>query len=133
MFLQRSLLLITALYLAGGHWGVLQVVAWSKMLAEYSAANGLAQGLEDTFDGEHGCPLCHMIEEGQKKEQKETPSLPTRTEMLLKVYPSVQLFELPAPALRSDGMAAVRYDDPGMLRSQWIAQPATPPPREVLA
>lgn len=48
----------------------MQVVAWSKMIVDYSAQDGLVEGARKTFDGEHPCCLCKAIDEGKKNESK---------------------------------------------------------------
>lgn len=73
--LSRSLRIIIAvlgcLHLCGGHWGALQVVAWARMIVDYSAQDGLVSGAAKTFDGAHPCCLCKAIAEGKKQESKE--------------------------------------------------------------
>ncbi len=56
--------------LAGGHWAVLQTVAWAGMIREYSKDAPLAQAIDKTFDGRYPCAMCKKIAEGQKKESK---------------------------------------------------------------
>ena len=55
----------------GGHWLVLQSVAWTRMLAENSAQDPLAVAVAKTFDGQHPCPMCLEIREGRQKEQQQ--------------------------------------------------------------
>lgn len=56
--------------LAGGHWTVLQTVAWIQMIHDYSQqAGSLAVAVEQTFDGQHPCPLCRKIEIAKSKER----------------------------------------------------------------
>jgi len=56
-------------FIVGGHWGVMQTVAWSKMLWEYSErAGSLVAGAKKTFDGEHPCRMCDSIKEAKGKE-----------------------------------------------------------------
>ena len=48
--------------IAGGHWAVLQTVAWGQMLGDYARASGsVVTAVEQTFDGEHPCDLCRQI------------------------------------------------------------------------
>lgn len=47
------------------HWGLLQSIAWARMLLEYSDSYGLTRGVKYTFDGEHPCPLCKRIQQAQ--------------------------------------------------------------------
>jgi len=41
--------------------GILQTIAWGKMLTSYSNQAGLEEGLRKTFDGQHPCKLCERI------------------------------------------------------------------------
>ena len=48
--------------IAGGHWAILQSVAWAGMLAEYTQESGsVVTAIGQTFDGEHPCALCREI------------------------------------------------------------------------
>jgi hypothetical protein len=55
--LRKALRIIVAvlgcLHLCGGHYGVVQALAWSKMLVDYSQRDGLVEGAIKTFDGKH--------------------------------------------------------------------------------
>lgn len=66
----RIVCLLAALLISGVHWPLLQVVAWTGMLASYSRDYGWVQGLQKTFDGQNPCGLCKKVEEGQKKESQ---------------------------------------------------------------
>jgi len=64
-------------FLAGGHWGVLQTMAWAGMLVTYTQADGsLLSGVRKTFDGEHPCSMCDSIKEARQKE-RQVPAVPT--------------------------------------------------------
>lgn len=55
--------------IAGGHWAVLQSVAWAQMLTDYARASGsVVTAVEQTFDGEHPCDLCRRIASGRAVE-----------------------------------------------------------------
>jgi hypothetical protein len=54
-----------ALIVSGGHWGILQSVAWTRMLVVYARTAPLETALEQTFDGQHPCCLCRMIQEAK--------------------------------------------------------------------
>ncbi len=56
---------------AGGHWALLQTVAWTKMMWTYSQqADSLLVGAKKTFGGEYPCEMCRKVAEGQKQEEK---------------------------------------------------------------
>ena len=50
--------------LVGGHWGMLQVVAWTGMLIDYSRDATFAEAWDKTFDGEHPCAICKTVADG---------------------------------------------------------------------
>jgi hypothetical protein len=50
--------------LVGGHWGMLQVVAWSSMLISYSQDATFAEAWDKTFSGEHPCAICKTVDRG---------------------------------------------------------------------
>lgn len=58
--------------LAGGHWGLLQAVAWAGMVRTYSQESGLVRGVMRTFDGQNPCGLCERIQE-QSAPDTQTP------------------------------------------------------------
>jgi len=70
------LALIVALFAAtGGHWAVLQSVAWSAMLVRYSHESGIAIAVEKTFDGQHPCALCDKISKARSDGKKQPSEL----------------------------------------------------------
>ncbi len=60
--------------IAGGPLLVLQGVAWTGMVQEYSKNDTLANALQKTFSGKYRCSLCQKIAEAKNKEQKSTAS-----------------------------------------------------------
>lgn len=65
-------LLICALVLSiGGHWALLQSVAWVGMAISYSQEAPVTEALVKTFDGKHPCKLCKFVRDGKKSESKE--------------------------------------------------------------
>jgi len=64
-------LLIAALFLAiGGHWAVLQTVAWATMIVDYSRDGALSEAVQKTFDGRHPCQICTVIQKSRQSEKK---------------------------------------------------------------
>ena len=67
-----QLVVVLALVLAvGGHWAVLQSLAWMRMAVQYSRTVPLTVALQKTFDGRHPCKLCQVVKEGKKADQRE--------------------------------------------------------------
>ena len=113
-----------AFYMAGGHWATLQVVAWSGMLVKYTAASGLREGLIQTFDGMHPCPLCLAIQRAQQADHPTDQLAATTPESrLLATTPvALDLGPEPEPMDSSGAKHAIR------LASQ-RDPPPVPPPR----
>ena len=61
---------VALFFIAGGHWGALQTMAWAGMLWTYTQEGGsLFSGVKKTFDGEHPCSMCDSIKEAKGKER----------------------------------------------------------------
>jgi hypothetical protein len=56
--------------IAGGHWAVLQTVAWTGMVVEYSKGSSLVAALTKTFSGKAPCKMCMAIDAGKQKESR---------------------------------------------------------------
>jgi hypothetical protein len=56
----------------GGHWAVLQSVAWVSMAVTYSQTDSWNVALQKTFSGEKPCKLCLAVKEGKQQEQKQS-------------------------------------------------------------
>ena len=56
--------------LIGGPLALLQCVAWSTMVRDFSRNGTLTQAVEKTFDGRHPCPLCKKIAKARSAEEK---------------------------------------------------------------
>jgi hypothetical protein len=81
--LGHALLIVAFLAATGGHWAVLQTVAWTNMLADNLQTTSLSNALTKTFDGKHPCTMCKEISAGKKSEKKaEFPTLGTKLEFV---------------------------------------------------
>lgn len=119
-------LIVTALVISIGlHWAVLQSAAWMSMAVAYTVRTGsVVEGLSDTFDGEHPCPMCSAI----KKATEAPPSdrqAPTQAAKELKLtlglvrVPAFIFASFPTAAWSMISMTADSRRDP----------PQAPPPR----
>lgn len=61
--------------IAGGHWAILQTVAWTQMIRDYSQESGLIAGVAQTFSGERPCGMCKSIEKNRQQEEKAPASI----------------------------------------------------------
>jgi len=112
--------MIAVLAASGAHWGVLQSIAWTKMLAANLSAGSFTEAVQKTFDGKHPCCLCKAIAAGKKSEQKKEFTVPLQKfefppvgENLVLVVP-VKFHRLPLTDTIADSLKQ---------------QPPTPPPR----
>ncbi|MCF7760993.1 MAG: hypothetical protein K9M98_10875 [Cephaloticoccus sp.] len=68
----RRTLAIIALFSAwlcanGALWNCVQVVAWGKMVHDYSRIMPLTQAVEKTFDGSAPCEICAIVDDVQQQ------------------------------------------------------------------
>jgi hypothetical protein len=66
----RWLVIAAMMSAFGGHWLVLQSVAWTAMVCSSALHESLGEALAETFDGLHPCPLCKKIEKGSSSEKQ---------------------------------------------------------------
>jgi len=64
------LLFLAMFSIAGGHWAVLQTVAWTGMVIEYSKTSPITVALAKTFSGKAPCKMCKTIESGKETESR---------------------------------------------------------------
>ena len=55
----------------GGHWAMLQSVAWVGMLISYSQESPFTVAISKTFDGKNPCGLCKEIQQRRAEEGKQ--------------------------------------------------------------
>ena len=121
-FAQRTVVLLTCLSL-GMHWAVLQGVAWTGMFITNLNKGTVAEAVEKTFDGEHPCPLCLAVKEGQKKEKDDSKPLAAKS---MKKFEAVLVAETrlvaPPAEIRSFPRLVSSFEG-------WSERPSMPPPR----
>jgi hypothetical protein len=112
----------------GGHWFVLQSVAWTRMLADFSQQDSLLVAISKTFDGEHPCPMCRKIQAGRQQEEQQEKNKPLlkiekMPDLILDKRQSLLTF---VPAEADDAVPTVPR-----LRADFIEFPPVPPPAVV--
>jgi hypothetical protein len=124
------LIAIATLRLAGGDLLVLQVTAWGSMLATRTAEQGLSEAVKTTFDGDHPCRLCTMVQEAATGEEK-APAKPTPVKAggeLSKLNEFPATTPLIVPDARLSGL--VQWASEQVLTKQRLHDgPLVPPPR----
>jgi hypothetical protein len=126
--LQYLLCLVTALELCGGHLGVAQMVAWAQMIRDYTAEKGIAEGLKETFDGEHPCAMCCKIAKAKQQEERQAPLPLEKLEGLSKWLTYSAEPGIPVAGWTDRG-TALRPNEPADHASSRRARPPVPPPR----
>ena len=112
-----TLVALALFTIAGGHWLVLQSVAWSQMLRAYSQGGSITMAVEKTFSGKYPCAMCRKIAEAKKQEEQKNPLL--KADKKVEVFvaqaaatlrrPPAEKFSHPAVA---DSRFASRFDPP---------------------
>ncbi|MEX2580335.1 MAG: hypothetical protein WD342_14850 [Verrucomicrobiales bacterium] len=78
--LAGTIALVAAVHLLGGHWVVLQTVAWSGMFAAYTQDFSLGAAIGKTFDGGDPCSLCDAVKTGRDQE-RDAPFAESNTKL----------------------------------------------------
>lgn len=112
---------------SGGHWVLLQSIAWVGMLASYARDRSLAEAVSDTFDGQHPCELCHAVADGQKNERRPDPAQPAGAKLTKKLTARVSESSVEIP-VRGDGFFLLPQP-PREKATERTETPPTPPPR----
>ena len=60
---------------AGGHMALLQGVAWTTMVHDFSRTGSLTDAVNKTFDGKHLCPMCKKIAAERAAQEKAPASV----------------------------------------------------------
>jgi hypothetical protein len=88
-----------ALFLVtGSHLALLQGIAWTTMVHDFSRTGSLSQAVEKTFDGKHLCPLCKKIA-AERAAQEKAPAT-VKAEKKADVFLAQTASSLPAPICR---------------------------------
>src|SRR6266576_3215000 len=66
----KWLVVLALVVVTGGHWALLQSVAWVGMTVRYAKCDSFEVALQKTFDGRHPCKLCKLVKQGKASEQK---------------------------------------------------------------
>ncbi|MFK7852068.1 MAG: hypothetical protein AB8D78_13920 [Akkermansiaceae bacterium] len=120
------IVLLGCLHLCGGQYGVMQMLAWGKMIVEYSSERGFVDGLSDTFDGEHPCELCHSIQESKKRESQKPASHLLKKLELKELFPCEKGFRSQP---RSQELSSQKFIYCSEANFHGRPSPETPPPR----
>jgi hypothetical protein len=120
--LATVLAIASVLLASGGHWLLLQSVAWGGMLISYSTTTSLSEAISRTFDGKHPCRLCKVVQAGRETETDRQTTLP---------HPRIpDLFcELRRVTVPSCQAELPRVSSPAHQLNSLPHRPPTPPPK----
>lgn len=110
------------IFVIGMHWVILQSVAWTGMIIVYSQTAPLPEALVKTFDGQHPCQLCKVVQAGKQTEQRQTEQkLNTKLDFFCEWRP---ILICPPTVEPTRFLAQVQPLD-------WTSVPPIPPPRQL--
>jgi hypothetical protein len=116
----NALLIVALLAATGGHWAVLQSLAWTSMLTEHLQSQSFSEAVAQTFDGRHPCKLCLAIRAAKKSGK---PAEFPQTLKKIEFPPLAANLVLFAPA-RFEWLNAAN-----VFTESSVFPPPTPPPR----
>jgi hypothetical protein len=122
--LSRGIVVLALCCSIGGHWLVLQSVAWATMLVDYSQHCSIKQAIVQTFDGAHPCDMCKQISKSKASEKnRDNVQAPAKPDLIC-VAKKIALLPRFVP-----------FNYPGLINffTATIAEPESPPPRPALS
>jgi len=57
-------------FIAGGHLAVIQAVAWTQMVKDFSQTGTVAEAVAKTFSGKNPCKLCKSVTKASAEDDK---------------------------------------------------------------
>lgn len=94
------ILMAAALFLSvGGHLALLQGVAWSTMIRDYSRTGSVTAAVEKTFDGKHPCAMCKKIAAQRTSDEKAPATV--KMDKKAEVFIASGAAIAPLPAVRA--------------------------------
>ncbi len=74
----QTVTIVALTFSLGGHWHVLQVAAWMKMIHQAAPEIGLAEAVAATLGGENPCRLCNGIRAAKSPKSGDEAPIPRR-------------------------------------------------------
>ena len=124
--LGRLLLLLCCAWLLTGPQLLLQLGAWSWMIASYAQQSTIEQAVAETFSGARPCQLCQLITSAEAAQEHSPANAPDEVKSL-KLLPGQSQRLALAPR---NGITAKRSPI-DQLAAQRATEVPTPPPRRV--
>jgi hypothetical protein len=108
----------------GLHWLVLQSVAWTTMVVKYSQQQSFGVAICRTFDGDHPCSLCHVVNKGNNSEKKSDVQF---------VSQKIDMICLARRPRLIASFERINYRPRNVFAYQTDDSPPVPPPRFILS
>ncbi len=119
--LTQLFVLVAFMLSCGGQWYLLQGIAWTSMIREYSQVVPFTQAVQMTFSGQYPCSLCKAIAEKKQSEDSKILSLGKYEK---KAFSPALAVTQPFRSISS--MTYIIHNEFFQTRSE---APPTPPPR----
>ena len=122
-----TLLVLLCSLATGAQWDLIQVLAWGRMMAQYTRTMPVAEAAQKTFGGEM-CGVCRMVARAREPQRSRPSAPPAPAEERLVLFlqdTGLRIARSPsAPVPHPAAMAAVTVGRQA---------PPVPPPRPVAA
>lgn len=119
--------ILAVLFGTQAHLALMQGVAWGGMLLSYSAESGIEQGIQQTFDGDHPCPLCTLVEDVRQAD----PGTGDELSIQKSVQRLLAMTSRPESTLQPNNFLRPVDDQRVLHRGSDPEPPTPPPPRHV--
>jgi hypothetical protein len=116
--------LVAFVFSCGGHWVILQGIAWTNMIREYSQVVPFTQAVQMTLSGQYPCAICKVIAEKKNDEQGKIIIFDKSEKKMVAAW-----FVVAPPRLTFSPIEYRAQDTDLHTRSD---APPTPPPRGAL-
>jgi hypothetical protein len=113
-------ILVAYLFSNGGHWCVLQSIAWVNMVQDFSESVSTWQAVKMAVSGQYPCSLCKKITTEKQKSHEAFLKLP-ETQKIISLSSSFHI-----PTVMGKTPHPLPYLQYGTLR---FSEPPTPPPQ----
>lgn len=110
-----------------GHVAVVQMYAWSEMIADRTQERGLVEALESVASGDEPCALCCAIVAELAPAEPTAPAPETVKEPLLPKFVPLGIANPELPRIAQSGRLAISRTQASY--RGWQGEIPTPPPR----
>ena len=119
----RLSIILLLFWATGGQTLLMQTIAWVNMVRNYSNSDTVCHALSKTFDGNHPCKLCLLIQKQKSEENKnrKTVSKEEKSDLFLVVFADLRVT---FNRIGKAGFVTIGFQN-------WQQRPLSPPPKTV--